>query len=393
MKKLFLIVIVNIAVFCTLIILTEIAGQIFYYITHGRFVFQNPAPAYQFETNGANQFQYYSMFEQHPLLAARPRKNVKIKNYMNGKEITTTDRYTRWTGAPEDDSKLIRVAVLGGSTTFGTGVTDSDSWPALLQAKLGDQFSVINYGVPCYSTAEAIIQMALTVPEIKPEFVIFYQGWNDIVLYHEKDFSPDFYSQGMEVQDCVQVSRYKEKTSFEKLSELSAIVRLASIMKSKLDRHSNAVQSRSGDCAKYDTPDPAVDNTYVRNLKTLKLLSEQIAPYTLFVPQILNSAWYREKDTRITFYDCAYKIKNSAMPRLMDRFNMLEKSVCPFDDSKCIFVNGVLNTDWEPEDFVDDGHFSRKGGEKFTDIISRVILSKVKEKKLRKVHVKYNAPN
>lgn len=82
--------------------------------------------------------------------------------------ITSTDIHTRWTEAPADDQNVISVAVLGGSTTFGTRVTDADSWPALLQDMLGDGYAVTNYGVSGYSTAEAIIQMALIVPETEP---------------------------------------------------------------------------------------------------------------------------------------------------------------------------------------------------------------------------------
>jgi hypothetical protein len=400
MKRLFLIVIVNIAVFCTLIVIAEIAGQTYYYITHGRFIFQNSISAYHFEGDDPNQYQYHSMFEMHPLLAVRPRKDVRIKNYMNDKVITTTDRYTRWTGAPEDDTELIRVAISGGSTAFGTGVTDSDSWPALLQAKLGDQFSVINYGVPCYSTAEAITQMALTIPEVKPDFIILYHGWNDIILYHHNDINPDYYVHGTEVQDCVQVPSLREKTLFEKLNELSAVVRLASKinifaskMKTKLFGPSATQTGETEDCSKFDTPDPMVDRLYVRNLQTLKLLSEQAAPYTLFVPQILNYRWFREEEGSKTYNNCWNKIKDSAMPRLMDRFNMLVKSVCPGSDPKCVFVDGVLNVDWEPDDFVDDGHFSRKGGEKFVDVISRIILSKVKERGPDEDRIQDNAQN
>ena len=400
MKRLLLIVIVNIAVFCTLIVLAEVAGQTYYYVTHGRFIFQNHVSAYHFDVDDPPQYTYNSMFELHPLLAVRPRKNVRIKNYMDDKVITTTDRYTRWTGAPEDDSKLIRVAISGGSTAFGTGVTDSDSWPALLQAKLGDQFSVVNYGVPCYSTAEAIIQMALTIPEIKPDFIILYHGWNDIILYHHKDLNPDYYAHGTEVQDCVQVPSLREKTLFEKLNELSAVVRLASRInvlasgiKLKLFGPSAIQTGETEDCSKFDTPDPAVDRLYVRNLQTLKLLSEHAAPYTLFVPQILNYRWFSEEEGTKTYNNCWNKIKDTAMPRLMDRFNMLVKSVCPGGDPKCIFVDGVLKVEWEPDDFVDDGHFSRKGGEKFADVLSRIILSKVKERKLGKESTHDIAPN
>lgn len=375
MKKLLTIAFINIAAFCTLIVAIELFGQLIYYLTHGKFIYQIPAPAYNVKANDPNYYHYQSLFEPHPLLVVRPKKNVQIKDYMSDKKITTTDRHTRWTGSLEDDSDLIRVAVLGGSTTFGTGVTDSDSWPALLQARLGDGFSVINFGIPCYSTAETIVLTALVVPEVKPDFIIYYQGWNDIVLYHESDFTPDFYSHGMMIQDCVQIPKDREKTLFGKLNELSAIARLASVIGSKIPS-STSIK----DCTTFDIPDPEVDRIYVRNLNTLKALSEQTAPNTLFVPQVLNYDWFIEKGKSKTYYDCWSKIRNSAMPRLMDRFNAMMQSVCSGNDPGCLYVDGVLKVTWGPEDFIDDGHFSREGGEKFADIISSVILSRTKER-------------
>lgn len=289
MKKWFIKIIVNIAVFCTLLVFLELAGQIFYYFIHGKFIFQvtlydNPRDKY-----------YHDLFELHPFYAVRLKKNVKVENHVYNTTITTTNKRTRWTGAPEDDSNLIRVAVLGGSTTFGTGVSDRDTWPALLQAKLGNKFSVINYGLPSVTTTEAIVQLALDVPEIKPQFVILYEGWNDIWQYHDPEFSPDYYSHGLAVQDRLEIQRYKEKTLFEKLYEISAIVRLASNIKGKLSQNSGNYP-----CITYNTPDPYVDRIYVRNLKTLKLLSENIANYTLFVPQILNYDKFMENNEKLT---------------------------------------------------------------------------------------------
>jgi hypothetical protein len=55
------------------------------------------------------------------------------------------------------------------------------------------------------------------------------------------------------------------------------------------------------------------------------------------------------------------------------------KSVCSNDDSKCIFAEGISDQRWGPEDFVDNGHFSRTGGEKFAGILGDLILQKTKE--------------
>lgn len=62
--------------------------------------------------------------------------------------------------------------------------------------------------------------------------------------------------------------------------------------------------------------------------------------------------------------------------------NSFMDTVCSHDDSKCTFVDTVSKVDWEPDNFLDCGHFSRKGGMKFAKNISQVILSKATQGKL-----------
>jgi hypothetical protein len=354
MKKILLVLIINFSVFCTLIVTIEILGQIFYYLKTGRFVFED-APGY-----------YGHLFELHPYLAGRLKKNATVEN--NGKRISTTSYNTRWTGNPEDDSQLIRVAALGGSTTFSTGVTDNDTWPALLQAKLGSKFSVINFGIPGYSTAEAIIQMALIVPEIKPHFVILYEGWNDIRNYHETDLGADYYGHGMRQYGNLSIATSIDKGAFNKLYDVSATVRFAAKIKSITMGYPYPQPYQT-----FSTPDPFVDKIYLRNLKTLRLLSQNLLSYIIFVPQVLNWTDYRDS------VGWSRHIENSSMPELLHRLNILMKTVCYDGDPKCVFVDSVLKEKWTPEDFVDDGHFSKKGGEKFAQILGEVILQKTRE--------------
>lgn len=183
MKKILKIIGVNFMVLSVLIIGVELLGQLVYLVKNGTLLPLDSVSV------------HHKLFEIHPYLAGRPKSSVKVIS--NNKTITTTRNNTRWTGAEQDDQDLIRVAVLGGSTVFGAGVTDEESWPRLLQEKLGKNYAVINYGVPGYSTAENIIQMALIVPDKKPHIVIFYEGWNDLRHYHEKDLGSDYYAHGV----------------------------------------------------------------------------------------------------------------------------------------------------------------------------------------------------
>lgn len=174
----------------------------------------------------------------------------------------------------------------------------------------------------------------------------------------------------------------RDKTLFEKLNDLSAIARVATKIKNNLPK-----KPVEEPCETFDTPDPYVDRIYTRNLNTLKLLSEQTASYTLFVPQVLNYHKFTEnKDNESCNWQASGHIKHRAFPELMDRFNSFMREVCLNSDPECIFVEAVLKVNWEPDDFVDWGHFSKKGGEKFADVLSREITSKITEVKPQSDH-------
>jgi hypothetical protein len=181
MKSRVRILLINVAFFCTIIVSLEIVGQLVFYAKKGQFVFQDGMRI-------GDENHHRELFEYHPYYVGRLKKNVSVR--FNDTVVSTTEYHTRYTGAPENDDELIRIAVLGGSTTFGTKVSDLDSWPAQLQAKLGAGYSVRNYGGPGYSTAEAVVQLALVVPEWKPDYVILYQGWNDIRHYFDETITP-----------------------------------------------------------------------------------------------------------------------------------------------------------------------------------------------------------
>ncbi len=351
MKKALTIIAVNCAFLCTLIVGIEIFSQFVYLVRFGNFYFMQDADE-ELSVNGR-------IFEIHPYLAGRPRASVAV--HENNISIKTTGLHTRWTGGSQDDTGLIRIAILGGSTAFGTCVSDKDSWPALLQAKLGKGFSVTNYGVPGYSTAEAIIQMALIVPEKRPHIVLFYEGWNDIRNYHENDLGADYYGHGMRQYRSLDISAFqKKKSSF-------ATAWLIARIKNKF------AKPPEKNYKLFTEPDLFVDKIYIRNLRTLKLLTENIHAFGVFIPQVLNYSDYLGKEGS---HKWTRHIKNDALPTLMERFNSLMKGLCSQSDSNCVVLSEVTKVKWLPDDFEDAGHFSEKGGLKFAEILAQLIRTK-----------------
>jgi lysophospholipase L1-like esterase len=334
-----------------LLIGIEAVGQISYYLLNGYFIHE--------------KFQR-RVFELHPYLVGRLKPNTVTSK--GNILITATEKSTRWTGAPEDDQNLIRVAVLGGSSTFGARVTDKESWAAILQTVLGDKYSVTNYGVPGYSTAEAIIQMALLVPENRPHVVVFYEGWNDIRNYHDPKLGADYYNHGIEQYNSLGIDIGYKKTFLQMITKYSTTFKLADMLGNIILTARKKENSNSKPV--YEVRDEFVDRIYLRNLKTLKLLSKNINAKILFVPQILNvSEFYGKKDSR----RWSPFIRDDAMPKLLNEFNSIMDKVCNKNEMDCLVVNEVSNQDWKSDDFVDEGHFSREGGVKFALIIAKYL--------------------
>lgn len=346
MKNALKTVFINLMVFAVFFIGIELLGQLGYILMKKKFL----------ASNLVNQSE---VFEKHPYLVGRPKASVTVTK--EGKTITTTNVHTRWTGANPDDKDLIRIGVFGGSTTFGTGVTDKDSWPALLQKELGNQYAIINYGVPGYSTAENVVQMALIAPEKQPHIVVFYEGWNDIRNYHTQELGADYYGHGIKQYESLNIpnaSRLKDifKNTFSTVWFTDWISRK---IKNKQKLTVNT----------FEEPDHFVDKIYLRNLKTLKMLSNNIEARPIFIPQVLN---YKEFNERKEITPWSKHIKNKAMSSLMNRFNTYMNELC-FDEEEGMVLNDVLEQNWDSIDFVDEGHFSKSGGEKFSQIVAHYI--------------------
>lgn len=77
-----------------------------------------------------------------------------------------------------------RIVSMGGSTTYSSGTTTEESYPAFLQSILRDDYGysnveVINAGVSGYTSWEILSSFAFRVLELEPDMLIYYGGLND----------------------------------------------------------------------------------------------------------------------------------------------------------------------------------------------------------------------
>lgn len=80
-----------------------------------------------------------------------------------------------------------RIVSVGGSTTYSTGTTAEESYPAFLQSILRDDYGysgveVVNAGVSDYSSWEILSSFAFRILELEPDMLIYYGAVNDLVV-------------------------------------------------------------------------------------------------------------------------------------------------------------------------------------------------------------------
>lgn len=80
-----------------------------------------------------------------------------------------------------------RIVSVGGSTTYSTGTTAEESYPAFLQSILRDDYGynnveVINAGVSGYTSWEILSSFAFRILELEPDMLIYYGAVNDLVV-------------------------------------------------------------------------------------------------------------------------------------------------------------------------------------------------------------------
>lgn len=336
-----------------LILAVEVLGQVVYRFRNGYFLF-NDVP------------EITKFFGEHPYLSVSLRKNAHID--FRDININTNEHGFRITSTPElpstEDQKV--VVCLGGSTTFSSMVSDEDSWPYLLQSKLGPEYKVYNLGAPGYSSMEAVIQMTTLVNELEPDIIINYHGWNDIRNYHIENPSADYYQHGMFLKQALPTQK-----TFKFYLQHSSILYYTGFFESKVPLASDG--NPVPQVPSYTTPDAYEDSLYARNIRTLELLGNNIGAVNIFVPQIINVNSFANSEFQSRSW--TQNIRDSAMPDLLQHFNQIMITSLRNKPETIVLEQGTQPELWSSELFADDGHFNPEGNLKFSEMIYKTIIS------------------
>lgn len=123
-------------------------------------------------------------FEPHPYLILVPKPGEYP--LPPDRELSHSDAGFRGAAIPlEKPAGGLRIACIGGSSTYGTGPSkDAFAWPARLQALLAAErpnqtVEVLNGGAPSWNSFEALGNLAFRVLPYAPDIVIVYLATND----------------------------------------------------------------------------------------------------------------------------------------------------------------------------------------------------------------------
>ncbi len=89
--------------------------------------------------------------------------------------ITQTADGRRATSRPADRNagKRDQIVIVGGSLTYGYGLSDEETWPWLLQQQTPCA-AVLNYGAPGYGTVQSLLMLERVLPQLPAPRIVIY---------------------------------------------------------------------------------------------------------------------------------------------------------------------------------------------------------------------------
>jgi hypothetical protein len=249
------------------------------------------------------------------------------------------------------------IFVYGGSTTYDSGVTQGETWVERLQTDLENKYTIINFGVPRFSTTEHLIQTAFyqKIVAKKPVCAVYYEGWNDMVEAHIEHLDSayaDFHLlRNAKRRDPVFLARYSPLIH---LANAWATRRFDSIPPPRRLLGQSPVAGR----------DERLEAVFAEHIKTIAAINEARGIRTIFIGQIYNRRWPPEVAEKV-FLPLVADINF-----LAERLKSVMRDAAGAIGARYIDA-GIAN--FEGRDFVDSARFAARGSKKFAALVSEQV--------------------
>ncbi|MDQ6653915.1 MAG: GDSL-type esterase/lipase family protein [Acidobacteriota bacterium] len=302
-----------------------------------------------------------TLFEAHPYLIGAGKPNAHVTH--QGVTYTHNIQGFRGKDFPAKTTKL-RVVTIGGSTTYGIGVNDDETWPAQLEHGLGEKYEVLNMGIPGHSTAEHINMLSLIVPQYSPDILVMNVGLNDLRNIHVKNLAPDYsdyhaptFSSALGLCSDGMLERF----ACGKLVVWS-LQRLWVFPRCILRRH--PLEEDSSPQA-----EQVAMQVYRRNLETLIAIAKNKELKPILVPQVLVKE--RFQGGRLKWW--IPFVEDDQLIGYLNQYNAVTEDVARHEG--VYFAAQILQQPWTKDDFADPSHLSAGGNRKFASELQKIIFS------------------
>jgi lysophospholipase L1-like esterase len=257
----------------------------------------------------------------------------------------------------------IRVVALGGSTTYGAGVSDNETWEYFLGGNLGTNFEVINMGGPGGTSVETLIQSELLFSDVQPDIALYYMGWNDAQVQHVKNLWPDW----SDSHGKLMTSQAINTTLLEERTATGYFIKriLFHLYFPRMDGYIVLGDLKGTPDALTDHVDQRALGLYERNLHNLAAICRKQGVRPVFIPQILNY----DVLTSDKPYGWLPFVRDRDLKAMMTAYNETLAKVAK--EENVPFLGEVLEQHYGASDFVDNGHFSAAGDKRFAEVIAR----------------------
>lgn len=325
------------AYFLCLAILVEGAAQGFFLAGHGHLY--QPLPAVN-----------YAMFDPNPVSLASPHPG----SFVDGLSHDADHRRTTVNEGKIADPKLIYV--FGGSTTYDVGNRDSDTWPSQVSRVLGPGYMIENYGVPGFSSMEALGQSLFAFRGANVSCAVYYEGWNDLRNAHLAGLQSDY--SDYEIPYLNKALLLQSKPGFLQRNSLALTYAASLVAPAAVGKPGGQVSAEK---------DLRLSKIYKDNIGLLAAIGRTFGVRVIFIPQIVNHAILRQgapDDNRLV----ETYIQRRAMGQMVDFMNQDLADAAA--QSQAVFLDAVETIPWSGEDFIDTIHFAAQGSRKFAETIA-----------------------
>lgn len=308
----------------------------------------------------------FSLYRRHAFLNMAPQEGRSVTAF--GKTATFNGLGYRSPERPAaKPDGVTRVLLAGGSTTFDLlAENDAATWPWQLEAALrrrGCEVEIWNAGFPGWTSVENTISLMLRDLELEPDWVVLFQGINDLQPASLEPFDRHYEGHAEEARRAMAELPprpwYGRSLLLEKLSP-----RTKNDLWQRIgpgDGHGERAQRLSDSAVR-------VFDSHIRSFIRLAGVRVALMTQTLRLRQA-----HAEQDRR---YLAGWMpgLEPEAAPGQLERLNDVLRTAAQ-QQGGVDLIDAARDVEWTDADFADAMHFSAAGSRRLAGFLAPILLA------------------